>query len=148
VPVKRPIFRYCVLAFLFAITVAYEVPYLHDIVRDQTRHVPFFTMETATDRVDIVTREAAQAGIHKGDEVLSVDGRPYKGGGDWARPFADTSIGRSIIVVLRSSDASNPSEHVVVLPVKTMSVDPWRVAGELALYFLHRWGYRGNEYSG
>ena len=107
-PVKRPIFRYCVLAFLFAITVAYEVPYLHDIVRDQTRHVPFFTMETATDRVDIVTREAAQAGIHKGDEVLSIDGRPNKGGGDWARPFADTSIGRSISVVLRSSDASNP----------------------------------------
>jgi hypothetical protein len=49
-----------VLAFLFAITLAYEVPYLYDILRDQTRSVPVFTIETATDRVDTVTNEAAQ----------------------------------------------------------------------------------------
>ena len=137
-PVKRPIFRYCVLAFLFAITVAYEVPYLHDVLRDQAqgRHVPFFSIEAATDRVDIVTRDAAQAGIHKGDEVLSIDGQPYKGLNDWAHPFADTGIGGSITFVLRSSDPSNPGEHVVVLPVTSTDVNLGKVAGELALYFL------------
>ena len=136
VPVKRPILRYCVLAFLFAITVAYEVPYLHDVLRDQTRDVPFFTMETATDRVGIVTRGAAQAGLHKGDQVLSIDGRPSKGLSDWALPFADTTIGASITIVLRSSDPSSPNQHTVVLPVTTESIDAWKVAGELALYFL------------
>jgi hypothetical protein len=70
VPVKRPILRYCILACLFAITVAYEAPYLHDILRDEARSVPFFTIESATDRVDAVTSEAVQAGIHNGDEVI------------------------------------------------------------------------------
>jgi len=136
VPVKRPIFRYCVLAFLFAITLAYEVPYLHDILRDETRSVPFFTIETATDRVDTVTNEAARAGIHRGDEVVSIDGRPYRGVADWARPFADTSIGSTIAVVLRSADPGQPGERTVILPVKATSLDPWRLAGGLVLYFF------------
>jgi sigma-B regulation protein RsbU (phosphoserine phosphatase) len=125
-----------VLAFLFAITLAYEIPYLHDILRDETRKVPFFTMEGATDRVDIVTNEAAQAGIHKGDEVLSIDGRPYKGVGDWAHPFADTAIGSQITLVLRSPDPSNPGERTIALPVRSMPVDAGRLAGALVLYFL------------
>jgi hypothetical protein len=136
VPVKRPIFRYCVLAFLFAITVAYEVPYLHDILRDETRKVAFFTMEAATDRVDIVTKETAQAGIQKGDEVLSIGGRPYNGLGDWAQPLAATPIGGSIAIVLRSSDPSSPGERTVVLPVGAAPMDLWRLVGALTLYFL------------
>ncbi len=135
-PVKRPIFRYCVLVFLFAITLAYEIPYLHDILRGETRSVPFFTIETATDRVDTVTNEAARAGIHRGDEVVSIDGRPYRGVADWARPFAGTSIGGNIAVVLRSSDPANSGERTIILPVKSTSLDPWRLAGALVLYFF------------
>jgi phosphoserine phosphatase RsbU/P len=136
VPVKRPILRYCVLAFLFTITVAYEAPYLHDILWETTRTVPFFSIQTATDRVDVVTTEAAQAGIHRGDEVLSIDGRPYRGLADWARPFADAPIGSSIAVVLRSSDSTHPDERTVVLPVKAIPVDMWRLVVGLVLYFL------------
>ena len=135
-PLKRPIFRYCVLAFLFVITVAYEAPYLHDVLRDETRKVPFFTMETGTDRIDIVTTEAVQAGIHKGDELLSIGGRPYNGLGDWAQPLATTPIGGTIVIVLRSSDPSTPGERTVVLPVSASPIDLWRVAGTLTLYFL------------
>ena len=135
-PVKRPIFRYCVLAFLFTITVAYEAPYLHDILWETTRTVPFFSIQTATDRVDVVTTEAAQAGIHRGDEVLSIDGRPYRGLADWARPFADAPIGSSIAVVLRSSDPTHPGERTVALPVKAIPVDVWRLVVGLVLYFL------------
>jgi hypothetical protein len=47
VPIKRPIFRYCVLVFLFAITMAYEIPYLHDILRDEKRTIPFFVIDQA-----------------------------------------------------------------------------------------------------
>ena len=60
-PVKRPIFRYALLALLFAITVAYEVPYLHDILWDKTS-VPFFTMQLASNKAAIASKEAAQAG--------------------------------------------------------------------------------------
>ena len=135
-PVKRPIFRYCVLALLLVITIAYEAPYLHDVLRDRTREVPFFTMETATDRVDIVTQEAAQAGIHKGDEVVSIDGRPYKGAGDWAHPLAATPVGGNIAIVLRSPDPSSPGERTVVLPVGTAPMNLWGFAAALILYFL------------
>jgi sigma-B regulation protein RsbU (phosphoserine phosphatase) len=136
VPTKRPIFRYCVLAFLFVITLAYEVPYLHDILRDQNRSVPFFNIEEATDRVGIVTREAANAGIRKDDEVLSINGQPYRGASDLARPFALTPGGGRITVVVRSSDPAHPGERTIVLPVRTVREDPWRIAGELALYFV------------
>src|SRR5215469_1051759 len=103
-PTRLPIFRYCVLVFLAAITLAYEVRYLHDIVRDEARNSPFFNIELATNRVDIVSKEAANTGIRKGDEVLSINGRPYQGLGDWARPFAETPAGGTVTVVVRSPD--------------------------------------------
>lgn len=78
-PIKRPILRYCVLAFLFVITIGYEIPYLRDVLRDEGRTVPFFTIETGTDHVSVASREAVQAGIHRGDERLGPSGtRPNK----------------------------------------------------------------------
>jgi phosphoserine phosphatase RsbU/P len=136
VPIKRPIFRYAFLTFLFAITIAYEVPYLHDVLRDETRSVPFFAMEVASNRVNLVTREAVQAGIRQGDEVLSIDGRPYNGAGDWGHALVDEAVGGNVTVVLRSSDPSYPGERTIVLPVKAVRADPWQVAGEVTLYFL------------
>ena len=135
VPIKRPILRYCFLIFLFAITVAYEIPYLHDILRDQNRSVAFFNIEEATDRVGIVSADAAKAGIRKGEEVLSIDGQQYRGTGDWARPFERTPGGGHITFVVRSSDPANPGERTIVLPVRAVRKDAWRIAGELALYF-------------
>jgi len=136
VPVKRPIFRYCVLVFLFAITLAYEIPYLHDIVRDEKRSVPMFTMESASDRVNMVTKEAAAAGVRNGDALVSVDGKPYQGVGDWAHPLADTAIGDEITLRFRSSDPQHPGERTVELPVRAIPVDAWKLAAALALYFL------------
>jgi phosphoserine phosphatase RsbU/P len=134
VPIKRPIFRYCVLALLFAGTVAYEIPYLHDILADNTS-IPFFAPELASDRVGIASREAVQAGINKGDEVLSINGRPYRGLSDWAVPFDDTPAGQSLTVVLRSADPSS-SERTVVLPVTTKPVEYWKTVVQVTLYFL------------
>ena len=135
-PIKRPIFRYCVLAFLFAITVAYEGPYFHDILRDETRRVPFFNLQEATDRVGIVTANAAKAGIRKGDEVLSIDGQPYRGAGDLARAFTHTPGGEQITIVLRSLDPAIPGERTVVLPVRADRADAWKFAADFTLYFL------------
>lgn len=112
-PIKRPIFRYALLAFLFATTVAYEVPYLHDILRDETRSVPFFAMEVASNRVNLVTREAVQAGIRQGDEVLSIDGRPYNGAGDWGHAASTRLSGETsrscCALPIRRNRAHEPS---------------------------------------
>ena len=133
---NRPIFRSGVLAFLFVITIAYAAPYLHDILRDETRKVPFFSMETGSNRVDITSKEAAQAGIRKRDEVLLINGRPYNGVGDWARPMADTAVGGSITVVLRPSDPASPGQRTVVLPVTARRASLWQTLGDVTLYFV------------
>jgi sigma-B regulation protein RsbU (phosphoserine phosphatase) len=132
-PVKLPIFRYALLALLFAITVAYEVPYLYDVLWDKTS-VPFFSMEIASNKVGMAREEAAQAGVHKGDELLSIDGRAYRGLSDWAEPFDHTPAGQNITVVVRSNPSS--PERTVVLPVSAKPVDSWQIIGEVTLYFL------------
>ncbi|HMK29980.1 MAG TPA: SpoIIE family protein phosphatase [Terriglobales bacterium] len=135
-PIKRPIFRYCVLTCLFAITVAYEIPYLRDVLRGEGRSVAFFGIESGTDHVSTASKEASEAGIHRGDEVISIDGQPYRGLADWARPLAGKSIGSTIAVGLRPADPSAGPEHIVLLPVEAVPVDPWKVAASLTLYFL------------
>jgi phosphoserine phosphatase RsbU/P len=134
VPTKRPILRYCVLVFLFAITLAYELPYLYDVLWDKTK-VPLFTMQLATDRVAYADKDAEAAGIRKGDEVLAIDGRPYSGLGDWAQPMEDTPAGRDITVTLRSA-GSGGVEQTVVLPVRPKKIDYWEILAESTLYFF------------
>jgi len=121
------------LALLFAITVAYEVPYLHDILWDKTS-VPFFTMQLASNKAAIASKEAAQAGVHKGDEVLSIKGRAYRGLSDWAEAFDHTPAGQNIALVVRSNPSS--PERTVVLPVRAKRADSWQIIGDVTLYFL------------
>lgn len=78
-PVKRPIFRYAALALLFAMTLAYEVRYTRDVLRSERVDVPFFLIETATNRIAFAVPEAKRLGIHTGDQVLAIDGVPYTG---------------------------------------------------------------------
>ncbi len=73
-------------------------------------------------------------GIHKGDEIISIDGRPYSGLGDWAHPMVDTPAGRSITVTMRS--AGSAAMHTVVLPVRAKQTDYWEILAESTLYFL------------
>ncbi|HWX91748.1 MAG TPA: SpoIIE family protein phosphatase [Terriglobales bacterium] len=132
-PSKRPILRYGILALLFVMTVAYEIPYLHDIVTDKTV-VPFFFMELASDRVAVASKDASQAGIHNGDEVLSINGHAYRGSSDWAQPYDRTPAGGTIAVVVRADPAS--PERTVTLPVRAKPSESWRVIGEVSLFFL------------
>lgn len=81
-PVKVPIFRYALLALLFAITVGYEVPYLHDILREEKRDVPLFSTESGTSILNYVSAKAQRAGFHKGDQLLTINGEPYRGASD------------------------------------------------------------------
>jgi len=135
VPTKRPIFRYCILAFLFAITLAYEIPYLRDVLRDEQRHVPFFVIDLASDRISFVTNDAIRAGLNKNDEVLALNGRPYHGLGEWGQVVGKTPAGSSFTVTIRP--ASNPADQrTVTMIVQSQSEDFWAIVGDLILYFF------------
>ena len=41
-PTKRPTLLYSLLAALFAISLFFQVPYLHDLFRRETLQFPFF----------------------------------------------------------------------------------------------------------
>jgi phosphoserine phosphatase RsbU/P len=130
---KRPIIRYLLLAVLFATAVAYEVPYLRDILRDEKRDVPFFMMDSASDRVGFVTSDALKTGLRKGDEILSVNGRPYSGEGDLGRAFRGTPVGESVALVLRSPDGGQRTLQIRVRPHRATL---WETVGEVMLYFF------------
>jgi len=44
--------------------------------------------------------------------------------------------GGHITLVVRSFDPSHPGERTIVLSVRAVREDPWRITGELALYFV------------
>jgi hypothetical protein len=75
VPSQRPIFRYSVFAFLFAITVVYEFLYLRDILRGERITVPFFATEIASNKI-IASAQASAAGVHDGDRLIAVEQEP------------------------------------------------------------------------
>lgn len=133
-PIKRPIFRYGLLALLFTITVVYEVRYLHDILRDERLAIPFFAPRAASNEVGFVTPAAAQAGIHDGDRLLTINGVPYTGTGVLGDALACAKPGTPIVLTLASRDTTG--QKTIKLPVTRSPVTFWEAASELFLHFL------------
>jgi len=112
VPVKRPIVRYAMLAFLFAITMVYEVRYTGDILRGERVDVPFFITESATNRIAFATPDAHRAGIRTGDQLLAVDGVPYTGTSVLGDARARARPGsRIVLTVSRPAVCLRPEWH-------------------------------------
>ena len=74
VPTKRPIFHYSLLATLFAVTLLYQAAYFPDFVRRETKHFPFFFVESGSNGIDLATPKAAGFGIHNADQLIAVNG--------------------------------------------------------------------------
>jgi hypothetical protein len=103
VPVKRLIFRYSVLALLFAITLIYEVRYVHDVLRDEQVDVPLFLVDIASNRISFTVPEAKHLGIQTGEEVIAIDGVPYTGSAVMGKARAEARPGVPILLTLRSA---------------------------------------------
>jgi sigma-B regulation protein RsbU (phosphoserine phosphatase) len=125
-----------VLLVLLTITVAYEIPYLYETLRDVNREVPIFSTEDGTDRISILGNGAAEQGLRLGDEVISVNGRPYRGIGTFFRAVHAAKIGDAITVVVRASDPASPAERTVSLPVTRGPARFWDVFAVATLYLL------------
>lgn len=135
-PTQRPIFRYDVLAFLFLITMLYEVRYTHDILRDEHRETAFFVPQPVSNKIILLSPGAAKAGIHVGDLLLAVNGMPYTGTAVLGDAMAHATPGVPIVVRILSSDPTHPGERTISLPVNRNVIKPWEIASDLMLHFL------------
>jgi len=136
VPIKRPLFRYSVLAFLFAATLVYEARYLHDVLRDARTNVEAVAPAPGSNRIQYLDPGAVRAGIHAGDLLLAVNGVPYTGTGMLGDALAHARPGVAIQLTILSQGAGGGGERTVSLPVTQTPIQSWELASNLMLYFL------------
>jgi hypothetical protein len=60
-------------------TLLYEARFFTDFARRETKRIPSFFVVSGSNQVEFSTPESAGLGIHKGDQLLAVDGMAYKG---------------------------------------------------------------------
>jgi len=119
VPVKpRPQHRraaaYVFLAAVFVISTAYQTGVTGDVLHGIRVEVPYFALHVGTAEVEGVRASAAEAGVRKGDTLLSVNGRSYTGTAVLAQEEVKAVPGQSIALVFRTPDGR---ERNVELPV-------------------------------
>ena len=135
-PTKRPIFLYSLLAILFAITLIYQVRYLPDFARGETKRFPFFFVASASNRIELATQESAGYGIHTGDQLLAVNGVPYTGTGLLGHAFNSAQVGVPIVVTVSPSNAHVGDRRDISLPVTAAQPGSWDVASDVVLAFF------------
>jgi phosphoserine phosphatase RsbU/P len=123
---KRPIFRYLILACLLVATMTYEgmaTKFRHaDWFGQQRIWKPFFIYPPdkvtgqSAGRVGFLDPEAREAGLHEGDIVTSINGRPLTGTAILGEESKRTATGSALCVTTRHRN----SKGVVV--EETLSV--------------------------
>ena len=136
VPTKRPIFLYSLLAILFAITLLYQIRYLPDFVHREARHIPFFFVESGTNRVSYATPETAGFGIHNGDQVLAVNGASYTATGLLGHAFLEARVGVPLVVAIAPKNGPAGGQRSISLPVASARFHSWDIPSDLSIEFL------------
>lgn len=140
---KRPIIHYLCLAALFLVAATYQARNSWDGVRlllhpTQIARSPF-DLKTAISIIGSVQDEAAKAGVRKGDVLLSVNGRPYRGLAVLAQAGAESRPGDVLTVTVRSQGTGSTAEgktvgiHLVQLTPPFSRVGTWLVVVKLSL---------------
>jgi sigma-B regulation protein RsbU (phosphoserine phosphatase) len=114
-PARKFVGRYLVIACLLAITLILQVMATISVFQMRPTHLAHFSSEGATPTIDLADTASNAAGIHKGDTLVSINGRPYTG---WAIAFEESRKlipGTTLEVTVRSPES--PTERTVVLPV-------------------------------
>jgi phosphoserine phosphatase RsbU/P len=132
---KRPIFLYAVLAGLFAITLLYQIRYVPDFIQREKITFPFFFVESGSDRVTISSREMVARGMRNGDELLSVNGVPFRGTAQLAQAFNEAQPETELKLTIAPADSSGTRREITV-PVKKAEFSSWDAASDLVVGFL------------
>jgi len=136
VPIKRPIFLYSLLTILFAITLLYQLRYVPDLIHQEQLHIPFFSVDSGTNNVALVTRESAGLGIHKGDQLLAISGEPFTGTGLLGHAFAAAQPGVPLLVTIVPKDAPAGGQRDISLPITSTRWTFWDAASDFVIELL------------
>jgi sigma-B regulation protein RsbU (phosphoserine phosphatase) len=120
---SRPVLQYLLLAILFIVAVAYQLRLARDILHDERVSIPVAYPGTASAVLDLLSQEAEQAGLHRGDTLVAVNGRPYTGSADPSRVIEQARPGDQIEVTVRPADA--PTELRTIVLTAKWATDPW-----------------------
>jgi phosphoserine phosphatase RsbU/P len=110
--------RYVVLILIGIAALLYEARLLKDILTTRPVDIPFFTMETASARINNVRADAAAVGLRRGDTLLEVNGRPYSGTLVLEQERRRVREGDTLTLKVRHENASGSGEQLIHLPVK------------------------------
>ena len=109
------VFRYVLLACLFAAAVCYQVGSAVLILQQGSIDLPAFTPATGSAAIGDVEPEGSAAGLHKGDILVAINGRPYTGTAVFWEELTKAVPGSTLAVTVRSPGA-NLQEHTATIP--------------------------------
>jgi phosphoserine phosphatase RsbU/P len=78
-----------------------------------------FEMPRGTNTVSRPGPAAAEAGLARGDRLVAVEGRPYRGRSDLGEPLANQSVGGTLRVAVRSEGEAD--SRILLLPLQAPS---------------------------
>jgi sigma-B regulation protein RsbU (phosphoserine phosphatase) len=104
--------RYICLAAVFAGVLLYQVRLALDISQAEKVDVPFIAPATASASLETVSPGAERAGLHRGDVLLAINGKPYTGTAVLENAVAQARPGQNVYVSVRSATGV----HTVALP--------------------------------
>ncbi len=133
-PTKRPTLLYSLLAGLFAISLLYQVPYLHDLFRRETLQFPFFFVDPGSNTINFTTPEAASLGIRNGDHLVTVNGTPFTGTGVLGQAFNKAKAGVPLVLTIVAKDGGE--QRTIDLPVTSAPLNSWGNFSNLVVEFL------------
>ncbi len=116
VPSRGLVFRYALLACLFAIAACYQVGSAVLILQQGSIALPAFTPAIGSAAIWKVEPEASAAGLHKGDILVAINGRPYSGTAVFWEELDKAVPGSTLAVTVRSPGA-NLQAHTVLIPI-------------------------------
>ena len=132
-PARRPILLYCLLAIVFAITLAFQVGYLPQFVHRDATNVPFFFTEAGSNRVQLTSSDAVQLGVRQGDQVVAVNGVPYTGTSILSSAFSKARAGTPLRITIIPKDPARGGRQTIALPVTAAQLGSWATSTDLVI---------------
>jgi sigma-B regulation protein RsbU (phosphoserine phosphatase) len=101
----------------------------------EARPVRPFGIVVGTNRIQLVTPNAVAAGVKTGDELLSIDGRPYAGRAVWSSEFSGKRAGETMTFTIRTAGTGSPRPVSIPLD-RGAEISPYGWPALLIIYGL------------
>ena len=124
---------------LFLVAIAYQlvlsVGNVEWLAHGANRGVRPFSIAVGTNRIQFVTPKAVAAGVNAGDELLSIDGRPYAGRAVWSSEFRGKRAGETMTFTVQTPGAGSPRSASIRLE-SDGEIGPYSWPALITIYVL------------